>query len=304
MTANTPTVEIFNIVHGSFVDGHGIRTTVFLKGCPLRCKWCCNPEGQETIKELKVTHSLCDGCGKCIEKCPESALRLDDAGILIADRANCSVCGKCEYYCTRDALGVFSRLYTPWELFDSVRNEKNYFRISGGGVTIGGGEPTMFPEFTYNFMKLCQNDGIHVAIDTCGYTGPEGFRILSEADLLLYDLKSMDDELHKKFTGVSNNLILKNLTALNDLGKEIIIRLPIIPGCSEFQDNIEATGEFLSGLKSVIRVDIMPYHEYGLIKYKLLGKEYEMDASKVTEERAQEIMETLRGYGLTVQSGG
>jgi len=173
-------------------------------------------------------------------------------------------------------------------------------------VSIGGGEPTFQPEFTYALLKKCQNYGIHTAIDTCGYTSSDiGLKILREADLLLFDLKGMDPQQHKKNTGVSNEIILRNLEDLDARGKPIIIRVPLIPGRTDTQENVEATAKFLSGLKAVERVDLLAYHKYGTVKYGQLGRKYGLDDCETqSQERLDEIKAVFDGYGLNTQLGG
>jgi pyruvate formate lyase activating enzyme len=164
---------IFHIIHGSFVDGHGIRTTVFLKGCPLRCLWCCNPEGQNTLPEIKLTVSLCNGCGKCVDVCSTRAIRLSnkpDTDKVAIDRKLCDNCGKCIDVCFTDTLSFFGKYYTIDELYAIIEKDRSYYRSSGGGVTIGGGEPTFQAKFTRAFLQKCKDNYIHTALDTCGYT--------------------------------------------------------------------------------------------------------------------------------------
>jgi pyruvate formate lyase activating enzyme len=296
---------VFHIIHGSFVDGYGIRTTIFLKGCPLRCLWCCNPEGQTGHPELKYTASNCNGCGKCIDVCPEGAIQinplLEKAQI---DRKLCDNCGKCIDVCYTGALQYFGTYYTVDELFEIIRKDEQYYRSSGGGATIGGGEPTFQASFTYALMKQCQENFIHVAIDTCGYTTTqEQFKILAEADLLLYDIKGLDPIAHKYNTGVSNEIILSNLKKLNDMGKSIIIRIPIVPKLS-IGKNVEDIAAMLIKLKSIERVDLLPYHTYGTIKYEQLDREYTISTRLDAQALAENTKKTLERYGLNVQLGG
>jgi len=299
---------IFHIIHGSFVDGYGVRTTVFLKGCLLRCLWCCNPEGQQGHPEIKLTPSLCDGCGRCVPICPTNAIQLEpksgDDKIRI-DRKLCTNCGKCLEVCYTGALDCFGKYYTVDELFNIVKKDEQFYRASGGGVTIGGGEPTFQPHFTYALLRKCRENYIPTAVDTCGYMlTSEGFRILEEADLLLFDVKGMDPKEHLKNTGVSSEPILANLKKLDAMGKAIIIRVPIIPGHTDSSQNIKATAEFLSRLKSVERVDLLAYHEYGIVKYGQLGRRYKLNIQPPTEERMNDIKDTFERYGLNVQLGG
>jgi glycyl-radical enzyme activating protein len=293
---------IFHIIHGSFVDGYGLRTTVFLKGCPLKCIWCCNPEGQKNYPEIELTPAECDGCGRCVEVCPINAIKLGTKpgeDKIKLDRELCTNCGRCIEVCFTGALGCFGKYMTVDELFDIVKKDEQFYRESGGGVTIGGGEPTSQPLFTYELMRKCQENYIHVAVDTCGYTqSTEGLKVLEEADLLLFDLKGMDPGEHLKNTGVSNELILANLKRLDAMGKAIIVRVPIIPGYTDSAENIQSTAEFLAGLKSVERVDLLAYHQYGKIKYGQLGRVYKLDIRPPTQEYMNNIKDK------NVQLGG
>lgn len=300
--------HIFHIITGSFVDGYGVRTTIFLKGCPLRCIWCCNPEGQEYHPEIKFTSSKCDGCGKCVQACPINAIQLapnlEDEKLKI-DRKLCTNCGKCLEVCYTGALEYFGKSVTVDELFDTVKKGEQFYRASGGGVTIGGGEPTFQPLFTYPLLRKLKENYIHTAIDTCGYVlNSEGFKILEEADLLLFDLKGMDPKEHLKNTGVSNEPILANLKRLDNMGKSIIIRVPLIPGYTDSAQNIKATAEFLSKLKSVERVDLLAYHQYGAVKYVQLGKVYKLHVQPLSQEQLDDIKDAFERYGLNVQLGG
>ncbi|MCL6477571.1 MAG: glycyl-radical enzyme activating protein [Peptococcaceae bacterium] len=299
---------IFQTIHGSFVDGHGIRTTVFLKGCPLRCVWCCNPEGQAFHPEIKLTSSKCNACGNCVPACPAGAIQLkpDQEGAKVRiDRKTCTNCGKCIEVCCTGALDCFGKYYSVDELFDVVKKDEQFYRSSGGGVTIGGGEATWQPAFTLQFIRKCKENYIHTALDTCGYTtSPEGIKCLEEADLLLFDLKDMDPERHLKNTGVSNGPILENLKRLNAMGKPIIIRMPIIPGYNDADENLQAAAEFLTTLKSVERIDLMLVHEYGKVKYEQLGKEYKLNIKPIPQERQDELKALFERCGLNVQIGG
>ncbi len=296
------------MIRGSFVDGYGVRTTVFLKGCPLRCVWCCNPEGQEGHSEIKLTPLRCDGCGRCVEICPTNAIQLDlklGDDKLEIDRELCTNCGKCIEVCYTGALDCFGRYITVNELFDIVKKDEQFYRASGGGVTIGGGEPTLQPAFISALLRKCKESYIHTAVDTCGYTlTSEGLKVLEEADLLLYDLKGMDPKEHLKNTGVSNEPILKNLKRFVAMPKPIIIRVPIVPGYTDSEENIKSTAEFLSTLKSVERVDLLAYHKYGTVKYGQLGKVYKLHIQPATQEHLNDIKDTFERHGLNVQLGG
>jgi pyruvate formate lyase activating enzyme len=300
---------IFHIIHGSFVDGYGIRTTVFLKGCPLRCLWCCNPEGQKEYPEVRLTSSNCNGCRRCIPVCPADAIDLDlerkDDKLQI-DRESCTNCGMCMDVCHTGAIDRFGKYFTVEELFDAVKEDEQYYHASGGGVTIGGGEPTLQASFTLQFLRKCKNNYIHTALDTCGYTtNSEGVKALEEADLLLFDIKGMDPEEHLRNTGVSNNRIHENLKRRNAIGKPVIIRVPLIPGYTDSDRNLKTAAQFLSGLKCVERVDLLAFHEYGKLKYGQLGREYGLrHVQSISQERLEKIKTLFDRYGLKTQLGG
>ena len=297
---------VFNIVHGSMVDGYGIRTTIFLKGCPLRCKWCCNPEGQKYDPELRYVEMLCKSCMKCIDVCPEGAIQKSENGETVTiDRERCNNCMKCIDSCFFGALERFGDYYTVDELFDIIRRDSTYYKSSGGGVTIGGGEASMHTDFTLALIRKCKENFIHVAVDTCGFTINEtAFQVLSEADLLLYDIKGMDPEKHMRDTGASNELILDNLRKLDSLNIPIIIRMPLIPGHNDSDEDIAKAAEFLSTLKNLDRVDLMNYHTFGVVKYAQIGMKYELELSPLSQERLDEICAVFAQHSIKTQIGG
>ena len=295
---------VFTITHGSFVDGPGIRTTVFLKGCPLRCIWCCNPESQQIGPEIKYTPGDCNGCGRCFSMCPVSAIG-QSGGKAVINRDLCNNCGLCVDLCYRNAIDHFAKWLTVDEVFEKVYKDKNFYINSNGGVTIGGGEPTLQTEFSRALLDRLHSKGIHVAFDTCGYTVSEAaFSLLKDADLLLYDLKGLDPEKHMQNTGVDNRLILDNLKTLNDMGKDIIIRLPLIPGFTDDEQTIKDEIELIRSLKSVQRVDIIPYHDFARIKYEQLGCKYPFDFDLVHTRPVEEIVDRFLAAGITTQIGG
>lgn len=300
---------VFHIIHGSFVDGPGVRTTVFLKGCPLRCLWCCNPEGQELHPEIKLTRSKCNQCGNCVKACSVGAIVLNcnaTGNKIEINRQLCTNCGKCIEVCFTGALEFFGQSMTVDQVYNVVERNREYYRRSGGGVTIGGGEPTLQPHFTYAFMRKCQENGIQVAIDTCGYvTTKIGLRILEEADLLLFDVKGLDPEEHRRNTGVSNRVILDVLARLGEMGRPIIIRMPLIPGYNDSDRGIANTAEFLRRYESVEEIDLLPYHKFGTVKYEQLGREYRLSSVQApAEEHTERIKSILESCGLRTQIGG
>lgn len=297
---------IFNQVRGSFVDGWGVRTTIFLKGCPLRCQWCCNPEGQRFEPELRLFHEKCTGCGACLAACPRQALSLTDRGI-VCDRQKCDGCGACLASCSVGALDLFGRPMTARQVFEMVRLDCDYYLASGGGLTIGGGEASQFPEFCLELMDLCHQDGISVAVDTCGYAPrPEHLAVLEAADLLLYDIKGVDPERHKQNTGVDNALIWDNLRHLDAMGKEIIIRIPVIPGYNDSREELEEIARRLAQLNQIKRVDLICYHQFGMVKYQQLDRTYPIPdlVQPIPEARQRELLALFQSYGLPTQLGG
>jgi pyruvate formate lyase activating enzyme len=298
---------VFHIIHGSFVDGHGVRTTVFLKGCPLACLWCCNIEGQAMYPELKFTAGNCNGCGRCLSVCAYGAIAMgdDESSPVRIDRTKCTNCLECVEVCHTEALDVFGKYYTVDELFAEIKNDAPFYRSTGGGVTIGGGEPSFQAEFTLAFLEKCRENFIHTAVDTCGYTQDrEGLRVLEEADLVLFDLKGLDPDAHLRNTGVPNDVILSNLEHLDKMRKPVIVRVPLIPGLNDADESVERLAKYLSGIRCVERIDLMTYHEYGKMKYEQLGKAYNIDSEKPSEDRRQQLLEVFKSYSLNAQLGG
>lgn len=306
--ANNDVGLVSQIIHGSFVDGHGVRTTVFLKGCPLRCVWCCNPEGQQLGPEIKYIASHCNGCARCLPVCPTGAIVLEatDTGTRVAiDRRLCDNCGQCIAVCYLGALDWFGKYYTVDELFHEIKKDEKFYSASGGGVTIGGGEPTLQPVFLRRLLKKCRERYIHTALDTCLHTvTEEGVKALEEADLLICDIKSLDPEQHVKDTGLSNQVVLRNLRRLSDMEKPMIIRVPLIPGHTDSPENLRAIVDLLCSLRSVERVDLLPVHEYGKGKYEELGKEYKLAVRPIPQERQEDIKALFEECGLNTQLGG
>jgi len=214
-------------------------------------------------------------------------------------------CGECIDVCYLGALDWFGRYYTVDELFDEVKKDEKYYSSSGGGVTIGGGEPTLQPVFLRRFLKKCRDRYIHTALDTCLHTlSEEGLKALEEADLLLCDIKGVDPVQHKASTGVSNRVILENLKRFSDMGKPMIVRVPLIPGHTDSPENLRGVADLLCSLRSVERVDLLPVHEYGKGKYGELGKEYTLVAEPISQERQQEIKALFEECGLRTRIGG
>ena len=253
------TATIFDIERNSFVDGPGIRTTVFFKGCNLKCAWCHNPESQESMPQMMFYKDKCKGCGKCKEICPSPNY--------------CVLCGKCTFYCPVDARKVCGKEYTVDEVFAEIIKDKSYYDNSGGGVTFSGGECMLQIDFLVEILKKCKENGIHTAVDTAGHIPFEKFeKILPYTDLFLYDIKLFDNEKHKKYVGVGNELILDNLRKLFSKGAEIWIRIPIISDVNDSVEEIKNIKNFLKGVGNPKKIELLPYHAMGENKYASLGK--------------------------------
>ena len=253
--------NIFDIQRSSFVDGPGIRTTVFFKGCNLRCKWCHNPESQSFEKQMMFYKDKCTGCGKCREVCPNHL-------------QSCDFCGKCELYCPAEARKICGREYTSDEVLAEVIKDKAFYDNSGGGVTFSGGECMLQLDFLREILEKCKSAGIHTAVDTAGNVPWESFeKILPFTDLFLYDIKAFGAELHRKGTGVSNELILENLKNLSGRA-DIIVRIPVIGGYNDNDEEIRQIADFLKQIK-IIKAELLPYHAMGEHKYTALGRNTE-----------------------------
>ncbi len=274
---------VLNIQFFNLHDGDGVRTLAFLKGCPLKCRWCSNPESINSGYELGLNRTLCNQCGKCLEICEENALFYDDVGILQVDRERCNVCGKCIPACFTDALTVYGKQMSAQEVFEELRRDEIFYQGTGGGVTISGGEPLNQPKFLGTILKLCQEAGIHTCFETSGFARPEVLAaVLPFVDHILFDLKHMDSAVHKELTGQENEIILNNARTVADSGIPVLFRIPLIPGLNDSQENIRQTAQFIAGLgkESVQGVELMPYHRMGTGKYEALDKLYIMDGVK------------------------
>ncbi|MBN1376464.1 MAG: glycyl-radical enzyme activating protein [Dehalococcoidia bacterium] len=292
---------IFSIQRYSIHDGPGIRTTVFFKGCPLRCRWCSNPESINPYPELIFRVARCDGCGRCISVCAPAALS-PGQGCVQLDRGKCDLCLQCLDTCFAEALEVTGRYYGLEEVLDECLKDAPFYGNSGGGVTLSGGEPLNQPSFAINLLKLCKENGLHTTLDTCGYIKWEVLeQALPYTDLVLYDIKHMDPETHKNWMGVSNELILENLQRISLMQKNRIwIRIPVIPGVNDSPGNIEKTARMAAGL-SVEKLSLLGYHEWGKPKYDAVGREYGL-ASIVppSKERMEELAGIVAGTGIEV----
>ena len=291
---------IFDIKHFAVHDGPGIRTTVFVKGCPLRCMWCHNPESLTSTPQLLYTPSRCIGCGYCMKVCEHRA-HITVNGKHEVDWDKCVACGTCVAECYAGALELAGREATVEEVMDEVMKDKVFYENSKGGLTISGGEPLMQPGFTGEVFRKAKENGIHTALDTSGYASWDVIEdIMEHVDLVLYDIKQMDSERHKEFTGVSNELIIKNLKKIDTKGKPIWVRIPTIPGLNDGEDNFRKIGELLSRIKHLERVDILRYHKLAESKYEHTGQDYRLKGMDTPEKNdVEHLKDILEGFGVS-----
>jgi pyruvate formate lyase activating enzyme len=268
------TGTIFNIQRFSIHDGPGIRTTVFLKGCNLRCHWCHNPESQRMAAEIEFFSEKCIACAGCVAVCPQGAQLLEGSQ-RIYRRDLCKVCGACVQECFSGALVVSGEERTVAQALAEIAKDADYYQSSGGGVTFSGGEPLLQPEYLQAMLEACQQQGYHCAVDTAGNVPWERFEaVLPFTDLFLYDIKALDEATHRRFTGAGNRLILENLRRLAETGKEIWVRIPLVAGVNDSPEEIADIARLLAPLGAIRHVEILPYHTLGSEKYTSLGKEY------------------------------
>jgi len=307
---------IFDIRRYSINDGPGIRITIFMKGCPLKCKWCHNPESQSPEMQKLYTASKCIGAQECIEICQDEALTLTPDGI-VTDSEACTLCGKCADACPTKAIEMSGKLYSAEELINIIEKERVHIDQSGGGVTFSGGEPLMHPEFLIEMLKACGKIGLHRAVDTSGFAETKTLvEVAKHTDLFLYDLKLMYPQKHKKWTGVSNQLILKNLKILAETGANINIRIPLIKNVNAGEKEIREMAEFIARLKYNYRsletaapgkpvVNLLPYHKIASGKYKKLEIPYgEGEMAELSENEILQAEEIFRSFGIETEVGG
>ena len=271
----------FDIQRNSFVDGPGIRTTVFFKGCNLRCAWCHNPESQSAKPQMMFYKDKCTGCGKCKSVCPYHL-------------EQCELCGKCTLYCPVDARKVCGKEHTVDEVLKEVLKDKAFYETSGGGVTFSGGECMLQIDFLAEILKKCKENGIHTAVDTAGHIPFESFeKILPYTDLFLYDIKIFDSQKHKQYVGVGNELILENLKKLFERKAKLWIRIPIIPDVNDSIEEIQKIKDFLKTIGTPEKIELLPYHAMGENKYRAIGKEPQIFKTPDAEnmKRLKEILD-------------
>ncbi len=300
------TGRVFDIKRYSIHDGPGIRTTVFLKGCGLHCLWCHNPESIAPGPDLMHWPARCVRCYSCLRACPAGAIGRDAAGGVVIDRSKCDVCGRCAEACLYDAMQIVGREMSVGEVVAEVEKDRIFFEQSGGGVTLSGGDPLVQAEFAGDVLDACRARGFHTALDTAGLA-PRGVfeRLARRADLVLYDLKVIDEALHREYAGVPNAVILDNLRRLAAAGPEVWIRIPLVAGVNDGEDNIRRTIDLLRPLGTIRRIGLLPYHAGGLDKARRIGQESHFRAfESPSEERLAAIEAAFRGAGFDVRRGG
>lgn len=292
---------VTNIQKYSIHDGDGIRTSVFFKGCPLKCVWCHNPETQNFKKQILTNREKCTGCGACVKACPSGAIRMED-GKAVTDHDKCTGCGVCTDYCLQNIREIAGEAYEIRDLVKMLRKDQMFYEESGGGVTLSGGEVMcMDMDYIEKLVKELHHHGISVTIDTCGYAPYENFeRILPYVDTFLYDIKAIDNTVHKKYIGVDNTLILENLEKLSQAQGRIYIRIPTIKGVNADRESMQAVIDWLKTHNiHVAQVNLLPYHNTGSSKYGRLETAYEGDSlSTPDKEEMQQLVDMFQKAGF------
>lgn len=308
---------VFNIQHFTVHDGPGIRTEVFLKGCPLRCKWCSNPESIDPRRQLGIYPAKCigkDKCGYCVSACSKQGkpLIFNEDGIIIGTTMECVRCMKCTDACFTHAIKSWGNWMTVDEVMDEVMQDEVYYRQSGGGITINGGEVTVQWEFTLALLKACKERDINTCVETCMHCKPEVLeKFYPYTDIFYADLKNMDSEAHKKWSGAGNELILENLIRTAESGIPLVLRIPIIPDINNSEENIRASAEFIVNKlhNRVVQVQLLPYKKMGTEKYASMGipypmgEDYKMPPREVWEANIRHLVEIMREYGVPAVPG-
>ncbi len=295
---------IINIQKYSLHDGPGIRTTVFLKGCPLRCWWCHNPESQRCEHEIMYFEERCTCCGMCVKKCTQKAISIQNSRVVI-DNGKCNACGICKDLCPNNALEYVGKDITVKELMKELEKDEIFYEESGGGITFSGGDPMVQVDFLNEVLKVCKKNEFHTAVDVSGYGSWENFKKISDkVDLFLFDLKFINNEKHKKYIEASNEVILDNLRRLSEINANIFVRMPIIKDVNDDDEHIDESIKFLSKL-NVLQVNLLPYHKIGVDKYRRLDLEYKLSGmEKPSDKKMNDIALKFKKAGIKVKIGG
>lgn len=298
--------QVFDIKRYATGDGPGIRALVFLKGCPLTCAWCANPESQRAASEILYYRDRCVGCGRCVVACPTGALTAGDSGV-VADRSICTACGRCVDACLVEARQRVGEERTAGEILEFLERDRAYYENSGGGITITGGEPLAQPEFASEILAACRLAGLHTAVETSGFAEWEAFeQVVRGADLLYFDLKHSDSRAHEAGTGKSNARILSNLSRVREIfDGELVVRIPYVPG---FNDDAAVLAKLFDAARRIPglrRVEVLPYHRLGLVKYAALGRSCKVaDLPPVDKGLLAPLRDLGRRHGVSVEIDG
>ncbi len=294
---------VTNIQRYSLQDGPSIRTTVFLKGCPLDCWWCHNPEGLAPEQEVVRVESRCLRCRECVRACPQDIARMNSE---TEDREACTHCGSCVRACPTGARQFAGLPMTVMDVLQEILKDSIFHDDSSGGVTFSGGEPLLQPEFLLALLRACRQAGIHTAVDTCGFVKESLLlQVAALADLILFDLKILDDARHRKFTGVSNQIILENLRELCRKHANVWLRVPLLPGINDAPEELGAMAEFAVSLSAIRQVSLLPYHRTGVQKFRRFGRDYRLaDTVPPSAAEIQAASEVFGAHGLQVKVGG
>lgn len=298
--------KVFNVQKYNTYDGPGVRTLIFFKGCPVRCKWCANPEGLERKTQIMFKRNNCIDCGKCVPVCPVGIHQMDTNGTHYVNRqVDCIGCNKCVDVCLYNALSVVGEEKSISELLEIIEEDRLFYDMSGGGMTLGGGECTAQPEAAASLLTACQQAGIHTAIETSGYCSPDKLLQIAEStDLFLFDIKHMDPEKHLFWTGVNNEIILDNLEMLLNKGYNVQIRMPLLKDVNDQYENIQAVIDFLKPYRDYPNfkgIDLLPYHKLGVNKYEQVDRPYPIEGDpSLSDEKLAQIESWLKEYDFPV----
>jgi pyruvate formate lyase activating enzyme len=293
---------ITNIQGYSIHDGPGIRTVVFLKGCGLECIWCSNPECIFPYPEIGFFKNLCTKCGQCASVCPNQAISAKVGQLPVTNREICCGCGACSAVCVQEARVLYGKAMKVDEVFESIKADQLFYQASGGGITVSGGEPLLQPKFVSELLRKCKEAGIHTCVETSGYAPDSALRqVLPFTDYMLFDLKLLNSDLHRCYTGKPNELILNNAKIVTSSGLEVLFRMPLIPGINDDPQNIKETADFLHSLGGkTIGIQLMPYHELGKGKYESLDKLYRLAGLSTLEpEQVETVQKMFKARGIS-----